>query len=79
MPVLRWILPHADTRDLRWSGFGQMVFGGLSLTLQVGREKRRRAVGQECYFHTSIRVPQVIEPSWETPDFRAIGAGIGSA
>ena len=22
---------------------------------------------------------QVIEPSWETPDFRAIGAGIGSA
>jgi len=57
VPVLRWILPHADTRDLRWSGFGQMVFGGLSLTLQVGREKRRRAVGQECYFHTSIRVP----------------------
>ena len=25
------------------------------------------------------RRSQVIEPSWETPDFRAIGAGIGSA
>jgi len=55
--VLRSILPQAATRDLRWNGFGQTAFGGLSITLQVGGQRRRRAMGQECYFHTSMRVP----------------------